>query len=148
MTRVKNKSMFHCHCKRYGQHKIFHVLCEYIMPCNYKVKMVYSILLINCIIYMWEIPGDLQGINNEKMPFQHQKILKTMKRATMIINWANVVHSYNGKPIKMPPVFILLIELVNPQDLLLIRKFVRGTKDSKCKIVNGRVFEQAANLWP
>ena len=34
------------------------------------------------------------------------------------------------------------------KDLLLIRKFVRRMKGSKRKIVNGQIFEKAANIWP
>ena len=34
------------------------------------------------------------------------------------------------------------------QDLLLIQKFVRRMKGSKRKIVNGQIFEKAANLGP
>ena len=34
-----------------------------------------------------------------------------------------------------------------PQDLLLIQKFVGSMKDSKRKIVNGQIFEKAANPW-
>ena len=33
-----------------------------------------------------------------------------------------------------------------PKDLLLIRKFVRRMRVSKSKIVNGQIFEKAANL--
>ena len=35
---------------------------------------------------------------------------------------------------------------IKPQELLLIRKFVRRIKDSKCKSVDGKIFEKAANL--
>ena len=38
--------------------------------------------------------------------------------------------------------------LGKPQDLLIIRKFVRKMKGSKHKIVNGQNFEKAANLEP
>ena len=34
--------------------------------------------------------------------------------------------------------------LDEPQDFLSIRKFVPRTKGSKCKIVNGQIFEKAA----
>ena len=39
-------------------------------------------------------------------------------------------------------------KLYEPQDLLLFRKFVRRMKGSKRKIVNGQIFEKAANLGP
>ena len=35
-----------------------------------------------------------------------------------------------------------------PRDLLLIRTFVRRTKGSKRKIVDGRIIQKAANLDP
>ena len=35
---------------------------------------------------------------------------------------------------------------MKPRDLLLIQKFLRRMKGSKCKIVNGQIFETAANL--
>ena len=38
--------------------------------------------------------------------------------------------------------------MVKPRDLLLVRKFVRGIKASKRKIVSSKIFERAANLWP
>ena len=35
-----------------------------------------------------------------------------------------------------------------PQDSLLVRKFVRRTKSSELEIVNGQMFEKAANFRP
>ena len=37
---------------------------------------------------------------------------------------------------------------VKPHDLLLIRKFVRRMKGSKCKIVTGQIFVKARNFGP
>ena len=34
------------------------------------------------------------------------------------------------------------------EDLLLIQKFVRTMKGSKCKTVYGQIFERAANIGP
>ena len=41
-----------------------------------------------------------------------------------------------------------VLYLRKPKDLLLIRKFVRRMKDSKCQRVSGLIFEKAANLGP
>ena len=38
-------------------------------------------------------------------------------------------------------------DLFKPKDLLLIKKFVRRVKGSKCKILIGQIFEKAVKLW-
>ena len=47
-----------------------------------------------------------------------------------------------------PSVQSMICFILKPQDLLPIPKFVRRTKGSKHKIVNGQIFEKAANLGP
>ena len=44
--------------------------------------------------------------------------------------------------LKSPPLLKLYIK---PKDLLLIQKFVLGMNGSKCRIVNGQIFEKVEN---
>ena len=53
------------------------------------------------------------------------------------------VSIYNGSP-----VIHQKIATAKPKDLLLVRKFVRRMKGGKVKIVNGQIYEKAANIRP